>query len=85
MRNRRNQVPFLILSLYVDDILIASNDNQLLVKEKQMLSQRFEMEDMGPATRCLGMQIERKRENRTLFDNQRAYLENVLKRFGMTD
>ena len=60
-----NQVSFLILSLYVDYILIASNDTQLLVKEKQMLSQRFE--DMGPAMQCLGMLIERSRKNRTLF------------------
>ena len=42
------------------------------------------MQDMGPAMQCLGMLIVRSRKNRTLFVNQKAYLENVLKKFGMT-
>ena len=76
---------FIVLALYVDDILLASNDTELLTAEKQKLSQRFEMEDLGVAKFCLGMSIKRDRSNRTLCVSQKSYLEDVLRRFGMYD
>ena len=74
---------FIILALYVDDILISSNDSQMLEVEKKSLSRRFEMEDLGDAKYCLGMLIERDRDNKKLFISQKSYLENILKKFGM--
>ena len=39
----------LILSLYVDDILLAGNDMEIIVTTKRWLSSIFEMKDMGEA------------------------------------
>ena len=39
----------LILSLYVDDILLARNDMEMIVTTKRWLSSTFEMKDMGEA------------------------------------
>ncbi len=76
---------FVIIALYVDDLLIASTSEHLLREEKKALATRFEMSDMGEAHYILGMQITRHRKNRKLFLSQRKYLENVLVKFGMQD
>ena len=41
---------FIFLILYVDDILLISNDIGLLHETKKCLSKNFEMKDMGEAT-----------------------------------
>ena len=69
--------------LYVDDLIIASNDNNLLIDEKHKLSNRFEMEDQGEIHYCLGMSIKRNRDAGLLSINQNEYLANILKEFGM--
>eukprot|EP00794_Sanderia_malayensis_P016556 gene16556-biopygen13988 len=74
---------FIILALYVDDILISSNDPQMLEAEKKSLSRRFEMQDLGDAKYCLGMLIQRDRDNKKLYISQKSYLESILKRFEM--
>ena len=38
---------FIILSSYVNDILIAGNDKKLIDVTKKWLSSNFEMKDMG--------------------------------------
>ena len=72
-----------ILALYVDDILLASNDKSMLDKEKHDLSKRFAVTDQGEAHYLLGMSIKRNRSEGTMFLSQPKYVENVLKRFGM--
>ena len=73
----------MILALYVDDILLASNNKSMLDKEKHDLSKRFAVTDQGEAHYLLGMSIKRNRSEGTMFLSQPKYVENVLKRFGM--
>jgi len=54
-------------------------------KLKEFSSTKFEMEDQGEATYCLGMAIKRERDKKILNINQKSYLESVQKRFGMAD
>ena len=49
------------LVLYVDDILLATNDKGLLYEVKQFLSKNFDMKDMGEASSIIGINIHRKR------------------------
>jgi len=44
-----NLSKFIILILYVDDILLATNDIGLLSEAKKILSNNFEMKDMDEA------------------------------------
>ena len=48
---------FIILVLYVDDILLASCDVEFLHETKQFLSNKFDMKDLGNASFVLGIQI----------------------------
>ena len=50
---------FIILLLYVDDMLVAEPDMQEIVNLKQKLSKQFEMKDLGAAKQILGMRIKR--------------------------
>ena len=49
-----NKVIFLML--YVDDILLATNDLRLLHKTEKFLSSNFEMKDMGEANYVIGIE-----------------------------
>jgi hypothetical protein len=69
----------IFLVLYVD-ILLASNDLGLLHETKQLLSQSFEMKDLGEASYVIGIEI-----HKMLRLSQKAYIEKVLERFKMSD
>ena len=73
----------IILALYVDDLLIASNDTDVLQLEKKALREHYDMEDEGEVNYILGMLIKRNREKRCLTIDQHAFLSSTLKRFGM--
>ena len=57
---------FIFLVLYVDDILLATNDINLLVETKQMLCNHFDMKHLGEASFVLGVKIVRDRTNHVL-------------------
>ena len=71
------------LVLYVDDILLATNDFGTLHEVKQFLSKNFDMKDMGEASYVIGMRIHRERSRGILDLSQETYINKVLKRFGM--
>ncbi|KAG9458306.1 hypothetical protein H6P81_002814 [Aristolochia fimbriata] len=54
------------LVLYVDDILLATNDKGILQQVKQFLSTHFEMKDMGDASYVIGIKIHRDRHQGVL-------------------
>jgi len=74
---------FIFLILYVDDILLATNDIGILLETKKFLSKNFEMKDLGDASFVLGIQIHRDRSRGILGLSQRSYIDKVLKRFSM--
>ena len=49
------------LVLYVDDILLATNDKGLLHEVKQFISENFDMKDMGDTTYVIDIKIHRDR------------------------
>ena len=68
---------FIFLILYVDDILLASSDVDLLLETKKFLSSKFDMKDLGEASFVLGIEIHRDRRNGVLALSQKAYLEKI--------
>ena len=74
-----------LLSLYVDDLLIASNDLANLQREKHLLKQVFEMTDLGEVNYILGMLVKRDRVHKRLVISQELYVRDMLEKFGMAE
>ena len=70
---KRSKKSFVILSLYVDDVLIAGNDMSLINAARDWLSPNFDMKDIGEANYILGVKIVRNRSKRFLGLSQDAY------------
>ena len=58
---------FVILLLYVDDILIASRNVLRIDRLKKQLNKSFAMKDLGLAKKILGIRIERDRALKKLY------------------
>jgi len=76
---------FIFLLLYVDDMLIVAKNLDDVVGLKALLSQEFDMKDLGAAKKILGMEIHRDRSSKKLWLSQQGYVEKVLDRFGMSN
>ena len=48
---------YVIVCLYVDDMLIVDNDDKMIISTNNMLNSRFDMKDMGFADVILGIKI----------------------------
>ena len=66
------------LVLYVDDILLAANDQGLLYKVKQFLSKFFDMKDMDDASYVIGIKIHRDKSRGILGLSQETYINKIL-------
>ena len=78
-------VTLVILTLYVDDILITGKDPTLVEQKKKELKEIFETTEMGEISRTLGMEVTCDEDEGTLTITQTAYVDNILERFGMQD
>ena len=61
---KRSEGSFIILSLYVDDILLVGNNKEFIKTINEWLSSTFEMKDMGEASFVLGVKILRDLDER---------------------
>ena len=62
---------FIILLLYVDDMLIVGKNKSRIAILKKELSNSFAMKDLGPAKKILGIQIYRDRHKKMLSLSQK--------------
>lgn len=73
----------IMVAVYVDDLLMASNDRDSMVKLKSGLKKAFKIKDLGEAKYCLGIEI--KQEDGRIILNQRRYIEELLEKFNMAN
>ena len=73
----------IIIIFWVDDIIIAASNEQLLNATKRSLCQNFEMKDFGKLSWFLG--IEFKLDSEKFVMVQTRYIEKLLNRFNMKD
>ena len=76
---------FIILLLYVDDILIVGQDTSKINELKRELSKYFAMKDLGLAKHILSIKISRDKKSGKLWLSQEAYNERFLERFNMSN
>ena len=72
---------FIVVSLYVDDLLVTGGDSQLLLQFKQDMEREFEMSDLGIMKYFLGMEVYQCASG--IFLSQRKYALDILKKFQM--
>ncbi|KAE8705387.1 hypothetical protein F3Y22_tig00110429pilonHSYRG00978 [Hibiscus syriacus] len=82
---KRFDISFIILLLYVDDMLVAGSYMQEIINLKQKLSKQFAMKDLGAAKQILGMRIKRDTNSGTLMLSQAEYINKVLSRLNIQD
>ena len=70
-----------LISLYVDDLIITGNAEKLIDEIKEQLSQVFETKDIGELHYCLGLEVWNNVGQN--FVCQSKYVRDVLKRFKM--
>ena len=76
---------YIILLLYVDDMLIAGSSIKEINDLKKQLSKQFAMKDLGVAKQILGMRIIRVKANGTLKLSQSKYVKKVLSKFNINE
>ena len=74
---------FIILVLYGDDILLASDDKNMLHETKNFLSSHFDMKDLGEASYVLHIEKNRDRTKGVLGLSQKVFIEKMLVRYNM--
>eukprot|EP00253_Pinus_taeda_P029810 PITA_29810 len=77
--NKQRQI--ILISLYVDDMIITGNAYSLIKEIKQQMSQEFEMKDLGDLHYCLGLEVWK--DSGQTFLTQGKYARNLLERFRM--
>lgn len=75
----------LIVTIYVDDFIIFSNNSKMKADFKAYLNQTFKMKDMGSAQYCLGIKIDRDRKDGRLYLSQKQYILDILSKFKMEE
>ncbi|KAL8149672.1 hypothetical protein AgCh_006620 [Apium graveolens] len=68
---------YIILLLYVDDMLIAGSNMREINRLKRQMSEEFEMKDMGAAKQILGMSIIRNRAEGMIGTSQAISASNI--------
>ncbi|KAL0388370.1 UNVERIFIED_CONTAM: Retrovirus-related Pol polyprotein from transposon TNT 1-94 [Sesamum radiatum] len=76
---KSTQHSFIIVCLYVDDMLIMGSNRDIILTTKKMLTKHFDMKDMGLADVILGIKISKTSDGLAL--SQSHYVETILKKF----
>ncbi|KAL9255256.1 Retrovirus-related Pol polyprotein from transposon TNT 1-94-like protein [Drosera capensis] len=72
---------FVILLLYVDDMLLVGRNTSRIIDLKRQLSKAFAMKDLGAVKNILEMQMSRGRPSRKLWLSKERYIMKVIHRF----
>jgi hypothetical protein len=74
---------FLLVQIYVDDIIFGGSSHALVAKFAETMSREFEMSMMGELNFFLGLQIKQCKQG--TFVHQTKYTKDLLKKFDMSD
>ncbi|CAI7863613.1 unnamed protein product [Closterium sp. NIES-53] len=76
---------FLMLLVYVDDILLFSESSAMIERVEEMLEMQFKCLKMGDVKYFLGMHVERDLDKGVLRLHQRKYCEGLAEKYGLQD
>ncbi|CAM8898856.1 unnamed protein product [Rhodiola kirilowii] len=74
---------FIILLVYVDDVILTGTSELLIHEIKSFIHQKFQIKDLGHLKFFLGLEVARSSDG--IFLNQRKYAVELLEEHGMID
>lgn len=74
-----------IVTVYVVDFFIFSNDKIETDSLKQILSNKFIIKDLGQVKQCLGMNVTFNKEKGYVYLSQETYIDQLLSKFQLRD
>jgi hypothetical protein len=74
---------FLLVQIYVDDIIFGGSSHTLVSRFQEMLKNEFQMSMMGELTFFLGIQVKQIKQG--TFVHQARYTKDLMKKFNMED
>ncbi|GKA09661.1 putative ribonuclease H-like domain-containing protein [Tanacetum coccineum] len=80
---RKHKGEFLLVQVYVDDIIFGSSNPKLCREFEALMHDKFKMSAMGELNFFLGLQVLQKKDG--IFLSQDKYVVDILKKFGYTD
>nr|GEV44629.1 hypothetical protein [Tanacetum cinerariifolium] len=80
---RRQRGDFILVQVYVDDIIFGSLNPQLCREFEAFMHEKFQMSAMGELNFFLGLQVLQKEDG--IFLSQDKYVGDILKKFGYSD
>nr|GEU33457.1 hypothetical protein [Tanacetum cinerariifolium] len=79
----RHRGDFILVQVYVDDIILGSLNPQLCREFKALMHDKFQMSNMGELNFFLGLQVLQKKDG--IFLSQDKYVGDILKNFRYSD
>nr|GEX62419.1 putative ribonuclease H-like domain-containing protein [Tanacetum cinerariifolium] len=79
----RQREDFILVQVYVDDIIFGSSNPQLCREFEALMHEKFQMSAMGELNFFLGLQVLQKEDG--IFLSQDKYIGDILKKFGYSD
>ena len=76
---------YIMLTLFVDDLLITGPSNAIMAEVRRELTEKFAMTDLGDVYQILGIEVKRVKAAGTIELSQGQYTLSILKRFNMSD
>nr|GEX46863.1 putative ribonuclease H-like domain-containing protein [Tanacetum cinerariifolium] len=80
---RKHKGDFLLVQVYVDDIIYGSSNLQLCREFEALMHEKFQMSAMGKLNFFLGLQVLQKKDG--IFLSQDKYVGDILKKFRYSD
>nr|GEU62320.1 putative ribonuclease H-like domain-containing protein [Tanacetum cinerariifolium] len=80
---RKHKGDFILVQVYVDDIIFGSSNPQLCREFDAFMYEKFQMSAMGELNFFLGLQVLQKKDG--IFISQDKYVGDILKKFGYSD
>lgn len=76
---------FVLLTIHVDDMLFAHNNDALMQDIMEKLHSNFGITDLGKPQKVLGIRVNYDEDNRMITIDQQTYIGELLAEFNMTD
>jgi hypothetical protein len=76
-------IDFLLVQIYVDDIIFGGSSHTLVSRFQEMMENEFQMSMTGELTFFLGIQVKQTKQG--TFMHQAKHTNDLIKKFNMTD